>query len=175
MFGWGKRQRDPKGQTLIRIPTVKFDAARVTETVKADLRQNIKSLNEVSPGDFDMIYDAALRSISAGGALHILYQTLMTIDGMGKRRAADISRSLNIKATALMQIEGQKRLGIEYAIWMYSGAPCGSAEQDAAHKAANGKPYLVDQGMLLNGFRTWPGREDDCKCVSRPVLPGFEG
>ncbi|MFZ0495876.1 MAG: hypothetical protein WBD78_03270 [Methylocella sp.] len=146
----------------------------MTETVKANLRQNIKSLNEVGAGDFDMIYDAALRSISAGGALHILYQALMTIDGTSKRRAEDISRSLNNKATATIQAEGQEQLGIKYAIWLYSGAPCGSAEQDAAHKAANGKPYLVNKGMLLNGRWTRPGREDGCKCVSKPMIVGFD-
>jgi hypothetical protein len=154
------------------VPTVKFDPARVTETVKADLRQKIKSINEVSAADFEMIYDAALRSISAGGALHILYQALMTIEGIGKRRAREISLSLNNKATALIQTEQQRRLGIKYAVWMYSGAPCGGAEQDAAHKAADGKPFLVNEGLFLNGRWTWPGREDGCKCFSMPVLPG---
>jgi hypothetical protein len=98
----------------------------VTETVKADLRQNIKSLAEVGPRDFETIYDAALRSVSAGRALQILYQALLTIDGMSKRRAEEISLSLNNKATALLQSEGQERLGIKYAYWISSGAPCGS-------------------------------------------------
>jgi hypothetical protein len=147
----------------------------VTETVKADLKKNIKSLNEIDAGDFDIIYDAALRSISAGRALHILYQALMTMDGMGKRRAEEISRSLNNKATALIQAEGQERLGIKYAVWLYSGAPCGGAEQDAAHKAANGKPYPVNKGKLLNGQWTRPGYEDGCKCVSKSMIVGFDG
>jgi uncharacterized protein with gpF-like domain len=182
MFGWGKKERDPKGQKRPKpgkenygIPTVKFDPARVTEAVKADLHQNIRSLREVGVGDFEMVYDAALRSISAGRALHILYETLMTIDGMSKRRAEGISRSLNNKATALIQAEEQERLGIKYAIWLYSGASCGGAEQDAAHKAANGKPYRANKGMLLNGQWTWPGREDGCKCVSKSVIVGFDG
>lgn len=120
MFGWGKKERDPKGQKRpepekqnYRVPTVKFNAAKVTETVMVDLRQNIKSFNEVRAGDFDVIYNAALRSISAGRALHMLYQALMTIDGMGKSRAQDISLSLNNKATALIQAEEQERLGIK--------------------------------------------------------------
>jgi hypothetical protein len=182
MFGWGKKERDPKVQKspelekqTYGIPTVKFNPAKVTETVKADLRQNTKLINEVGAGDFDRIYNAALRSISAGGALHILYQALMTIDGMGKRRAEDISRSLNNKATALIQAEEQERLGIKYATWLYSGAPCDGAEQDAAHKVANGKPYPVNKGMLLNGQWTRPGREEGCKCVSKSMIVGFDG
>ncbi len=182
MFGWGKKERGPKGhkspepgKQTYGIPTVKFDPAKVTEAVKADLTKNIKSLKEVGVADFDVIYDAALRSISAGGALHILYQALMTIDGMHRRRAEDISRSLNNKATALMQAEEQERLGIKYATWLYSGAPCGDVDQDSAHKAANGKPYAVDKGMLLNGRWTRPGHEEGCKCVSKSMIVGFDG
>jgi hypothetical protein len=182
MFGWGKKERDPKGQKdrgpgpqIYGIPTVKFDAAKVTEVVKVDLRKNIQSLKEIDAGDFDKIYEAALRSISAGRALHILYQALMTIEGMHRRRAEDISRSLNNKATALMQAEEQKRLGIKYATWLYSGAPCGDLDQDAAHKGANGKPYAVNKGMLLNGQWTRPGYEDGCKCVSKSMIVGFDG
>ena len=182
MFGWSKKERDREDQKSSEpekqnygIPTVKFDPTKVTEAIKIDLRQNIKSLIEVAPDNSDMIYDAALRSISAGRALSILYQALMTIDGMSKRRAADISLSLNNKATALIEVEERKRIGIKYAIWRYSGAPCGSVEQDDTHKAANGKPYLITKGMLLNGQWTWPGRENRCRCVSKPMIVGFDG
>jgi len=182
MFRWDKKERGPRGQKnpepgqqTYAIPTIKFDSAKVTETVKADLKQNIKSLKEVGAGDFDKIYDAALSSISAGRALHILYQALMAIDGMHKRRAEDISLTLNNKATALIQAEEQGRLGIRYAIWFYSGAPCGDSEQDTAHKAANGEPYAVNKGMLLNGRWTRPGYEEGCKCVSKSMIVGFDG
>jgi hypothetical protein len=158
---------------------IAFDPARVSETVKADLRQNIKLVAEVGVDDVDMIYGAALHSILSGGDLHTLFRVLMTIDGMGERRAEDLSRSLNNKASALIQAERYEQLGIKYAIWRYSGAPCGSqdprdvagAEQDTSHKAADGKPYLTSKGMLLNGRWTWPGREDGCKCFSTPILP----
>ena len=182
MFGWGNKQRDPKGlkepepgKQSYGIPTVKFDPATVTETVKADLQQNVKSLGEIGPHDFDAIYKAALRAITAGFDMYTLTQVLLTIEGMSKRRAAEISRSLSFKANALMVAEQQERLGIKYAIWRYSGAPCGDRDQDAVHKAADGKPYLVSKGMLLNGQWTRPGREDGCKCFSSPLVAGFDG
>jgi hypothetical protein len=100
---------------------------------------------------------------------------LLTIDGMSKRRAEEISLSLNNKATSLMQSEGQERLGIKYAYWISSGAPCGNADQDAAHKSANQKPYQVNKGMLLNGRWTLPGREDGCKCISKSIIVGLDG
>lgn len=167
------------------IPTVSFDPKRVTEAVKADLKNNIKEAKEFDESNFQQIYDAALQSISRGGDLATLFNVIMKLNlpGMTKQRAGEISRSLNFKATALMQQDRQVLAGIKHAVWLYSGAPCQmnpktpSAKdicQDAAHKAANGKWYEVAKGMLLNGRFTLPGREDGCKCSSRPIIPGFD-
>lgn len=180
MFGWGRKKRSLSGQTstkseTLHVPTVKFDPARITETVKADLKQNIRSIDEVGADNVDMIYAAALRSISSGRALHILCQALMGINGMEKWRAEKIARLLNNKASALIHAEEQERIGVKYALWRYSGAPCGNAEQDAAHKAANGKSYLVTKGMFLGGRWTRPGRDDGCKCISQSIIAGFDG
>lgn len=171
-----------KGAPPNGVPTVKFDPTRVTDAVLADLRENIRALPEVDANDFETVYQAAARAISMGGALNIIYAALMDIEGMSKRRAADISRSLNFKAKAIMNAEQQMKLGIKYATWLYSGAPChlnpkqpGSEDQDAAHKAANGKPFLISKGMFLNGEWTWPGREDGCKCISKSMIAGFDG
>ena len=99
MFGWGKSRSKttaPKtAKPSNRIPTVKFDSGRITETVLEDLKVNIRALPEVGENDFDTIYQAAIRAISVGGALSIIYDALMDIDGVTKRRASDISRSLN--------------------------------------------------------------------------------
>jgi len=186
MFGWGKKERtspapEPE-RSANRMPTVRFDPTRVSDAVLANLKANIQALPEVGPHDFETIYQAAFRAISVGGALNIIYAALMDIDGMTKPRASDISRSLNSKAKAIMDAEQQTKLGIKYATWLYSGAPCrvdpkepGGEERDAAHKEANGKPYLVSKGMFLNGEWTWPGRNDGCKCVSKSMIPAFGG
>jgi hypothetical protein len=162
------------------VPTVKFDASRITDTVKADLRKNITLLAEVDRSHFDRIYDAALRSISAGRDLSTLYNVLLdlNINGMTKRRAGEIAHLLNNKATGLMNRERQEALGIKQALWLYSGAPCEidpkrPTGQDAAHRAANGKPFDISRGMFLNGKWTWPGVEPGCRCVSKSVIRGF--
>ncbi|HEY5305172.1 MAG TPA: hypothetical protein VIJ52_00695 [Pseudolabrys sp.] len=166
------------------IPTVKFDASMVTEAVKADLKQNILLLGDIDKNHFDQVYDAALRSITAGRDLHVLYSALvqMNIGGMTKRRAEDIARLLNNKATALMQRTRQAAVGITQAKWLYSGAPCKinpkapsdqDKRQDAAHRAANGKIFEISKGMFLDGKRTWPGVEPGCRCASMPVVAGF--
>jgi hypothetical protein len=109
MFGWGKKDRKtpPVGpeKPANSIPTVKFDPTRVTDTVLADLKENIRALPEVGTNDFETVYQAAVRAISVGGVLNIIYAALMDIEGMPKRRAEDISRSLSFKANAIMNAE----------------------------------------------------------------------
>jgi len=163
-----------------RIPRVSFDASRVNEAVRADLRKNILLLAEVEQHHFDRVYEAALRSITAGRDLSVLYSALMrmNIAGMTKRRASEIAYQLNNKATALMTRGCHETLGITQAVWLYSGAPFeispkAPTGQDAAHRAANGKSFDVSKGMFLNGKWTWPGIEPGCRCVSKSVVPGF--
>jgi uncharacterized protein with gpF-like domain len=162
------------------IPTVKFNAWRVTDALKADLRKNISLLDGVDQKHFEAIYDAALRSISEGRDLHLLYKALlqMSIDGLTKRRAEDIARQLNNAATAFMNNEHQVAVGSKQAKWLYSGAPCeidlrAPTGQDTAHRAANGKVFDVSTGMFLNGKWIWPGVEPGCKCVAKSVVTGF--
>lgn len=166
------------------IPTVEFDPKRVTDDVKADLKSNIRKI-EGFESHVDEIYDAALRSIFRGRDIATLFDAIMKLNlpGITKQRAKEVSLSLNNKATALMNRDRQAELGLEYAIWMYSGAPCQlnpkkpSAEdirQDAAHKAANGKRYQIAKGMFLNGRFTMPGWAEGCRCSSRSVIPGFD-
>ncbi len=193
MFGWGKKKREAETglrgrETLMvdfgpgRMPTVKFDPARVTETVKADLIQNVISIAEIGPNNFDAVYDAALVALSAGGNLPPLYQALIAIEGMSKKRAMEITYSLSSKSHALMTVEQFERVGMKQAIWRYSGAPCEvnpkkptatELRQNEAHKNADGKIFDVAEGMFLNGKWTLPGYEDGCKCVARSVIPGF--
>ena len=146
------------------------------------MRNKIK---EFDAAHFDQIYIAALESISVGGNLAILFDAILALNhpDMTKQRAGEISRSINNKAKALMNREQQLSIGIRYAIWIYSGAPCWlnpknpsakDIRQDAAHKAAGGKRYEVAKGMLLNGRYKWPGQDEGCKCVSRSIIPGLD-
>ena len=173
-----------KSSTGLRaIPTVKFDPSTVSESVEADLRRNIGLLDDIEKKHGQQIYEAALRSISAGRDLHLLFTALMTIEGMTKGRAAEIARSLNNKATAIINRERQASLEITHAIWMYPNAPCmrdprhpvaADVQQDSAHRSANGKRYEIRKGLFVNGKWTWPGVEEGCKCTSRSILPGLE-
>jgi uncharacterized protein with gpF-like domain len=171
------------GQGLKSMSTVKFDPSAVGKSVKAELRRNIGSLDDIDERHRQQIYEAALRSILAGRDLHVLSTALMKIEGMTKGRAAELARSLNNKATALIGRERQASLGITHAIWMSPNAPCmknprcptaAGVQQDSAHRAANGKKYEIAKGLFVDGKWTHPGVEEGCKCTARSVLPWSE-
>jgi hypothetical protein len=155
------------------MPTVRVDQTLVTELIKADLLENIEGLTEIATSSVSAIYQASLQATLAGGDLHTLTNALTGI-GIKRRRAAEISRYLWFNAMALIEAERREKLGICFAIWRYSGAPCGNPTQDAAHRAADGKRFPVTEGLRLNGQFTLPGRQLGCKCSSSVVIPGLE-
>jgi hypothetical protein len=166
------KSSDAAEATPVRsFPTVKFDTSRLTTTVSADLRRNIAAVGDIEPRHQEGIYEAALRAIVAGGDLGLLNGELRLATGIAGRRSADISRSLVMKANALMDVEQRLALGFTKSIWRYSRAQCGTAEQDAAHAALDGQVYETATGLYVLGKWTWPGREDGCKCFSRSVTP----
>jgi hypothetical protein len=130
------------------IPTVAFDASKVTDAVKADIRKDILLL-EIDRKCVDRVYEAAVRLISAGRDLSVLHDALMrlNVSGMTTQRAGEIARFLNNSATALMNRRRQESIGIKQAVWLYSGAPCEinpkkPIGQDAAHRAPNGSHLM---------------------------------
>jgi hypothetical protein len=153
--------------------------------VLADLERAVLELPETTPDNFEKIYDIALRSIASGGDLYLFSTSLMStgIGGMTGQRAAEISTQLWFRAKEMMDRERHADLGITRARWAYSNAPCmvnpakpapADRRRDAAHKDANGKVYVITEGLMLEGKRTWPGRERGCRCIGRSLIPGLD-
>jgi hypothetical protein len=168
------------------MPTIKFDPSVVTKSVKADLRRNVELLAGAEKKHVENIYELALRSIVGRRDFYSFCTEMMDmhIKGMTRSKAAEIGTSLANKAGAVTDKERQASLGITHAKWLYANAPfmrdpshpsAEEVQQDAAHRAANGKRYEVSKGLFVDGKWTWPGVEEDCKCVSRSILPGLEG
>lgn len=87
--------------------------------------------------------------------------------------------AINNRATSNIQRDRHRNLGIVYAKWLYSGGGCfckmeGKEELAAAHAAASGVIYEIAVGLEICGVRTWPGRDEGCKCASVPIVPGFD-
>ena len=129
---------------------VEFDPSTVSKSVKANLRKNIELLGGIEKKHIPQIYEAALSSVLAGRDHRSLVAALVSIEGMAQDRAWEITRNLHNKATEQINRERQSSLGITHAIWMYANAPCmkdpshpteAEIQQDAAHKASNGKRY----------------------------------
>lgn len=151
MWFFGKRDKsvNAAAKTKLQMPTVKFDQSRVTPAVEADIRTTLQGLPEIPAAKRQRIYDAALKSIRAGHALNILNDVLIGT-GMDKRRAAEIDRLVNNRATSLIERERQSALGIREAVWRYFGAPCmfrpktpspEDIKRNAEHEAVNGKHF----------------------------------
>lgn len=176
MFSWGSKP----GKSETTLPTVRFDRSRVTEAVKADLWATIQEFNDLPYGEELAVYEAALRSIIAGHSLNIICDALVAM-GVDRGRSAEISRYLNSRASSLMDAERLLKLGFTESEWLYSGAACyppgepsdADRYRDAAHKKVSGKRYPTAKGMLINGHRTHPGRDPECKCIAGPVIPGM--
>ena len=167
------------------IPTVKFDTARVTGPVRAEVLNCVNQIEGLKPSEFDHVHEAALQCVSGGGDLHVLTVALLnaSIDDMTKRKAGDIAIHLNGRARSIMDREKLLSLGIRFSEWIYSGAPCDpylptptpeQVIQDATHAGANGLRYENAKGLLVNGKWTWPGWETGCKCTHRPIISGFD-
>jgi hypothetical protein len=167
------------------IPTVNFDPSRVTKTVKEVIREAVESIPEFDKTNRDVVYEVALQSVSVGRDLKILFDAIIreNIEGMSKRRASDISLFVNNRATSVMERERLLSVGIGFATWRSSRAPCMSnvkkpsstdLRQDAAHKNADGHRFQVAKGMFIDGKWTWPSYEHGCKCILLPIVKGFE-
>ncbi len=165
------------------MPTVKFDTSRLTATVLAEVESAVRELPEVTRENFGDVYDLTVRACARGGDMALLSGGLMEMDlrGMSWKRASQISRELWFRAKELMDRERQAELGITHARWRYANAPCmvdpanpsdSDLKRDAAHKAADGKVYVIADGLLIDGRLSWPGREPGCRCSSRSIFPG---
>lgn len=161
------------------------DDLRISPAAQRIVKETLQESEGIDKARIDTVFaDIARVMPEKMRDLHFLSNELQEVGGMSARDAAAASRLLANRLTAVTARERQIDLGIKTAIWMYSGAACmhsapSSASdhekrQDAEHHAANKKKYSIQEGMFLNGKWTWPGMEKGCKCVSRPVLPGYE-
>lgn len=180
LFGFFSRKGAREGRGSF-VPTVKFDAKRVTEDIRADLWERINEFEDLPDRSQHQIFEAAVIAAERGRDLAHLTGA-MTRLGVPRARASYVALYLLNRSTALMNIARSRDMGLKEGRWLYSGAPCHAssnptaAEQalDAAHRAAGGRVFRLDKGLHVNGVWTYPGLEPGCKCVTTPVVPGFD-
>lgn len=152
--------------------TVRFKPTRaMNEAYQAVVGENVALIKSIATKHLTDVEGAVMRSVAAGRDLGALTQELTEVYGVTKRRAAIIARTQNNAATAVMTRVRQHEAGITKARWLHSA---GGKTPRPEHVAFSGKTYDVDKGAFLEGKWTWPGVEINCRCVSVPVIPGFD-
>jgi SPP1 gp7 family putative phage head morphogenesis protein len=142
----------------------------VQEALDASVAENVSLIKSIAQQHLGQVEQLVMRNIPAGRDIGGLRKDLQHQLGVTQRRATLIARNQNNMATATVCRARQQDLGIKRAIWMHSSA---GRHPRPEHVAANGKEYDVDKGMWLEQRWTWPGREINCRCVSRSIIPGL--
>lgn len=142
----------------------------MNDALQATIGEQVGLITSIAEKQLAAVQGEVMRSIQVGGDLGGLTKALQKDFGVTRRRAEFIARDQNAKATATITRARQMDLDITHAVWMHSKR----AHFRPSHLAFNGKTYAVAEGALLDGVRTWPGREINCRCVCRSVIPGLE-
>lgn len=151
--------------------TVKFKmTAAQRNAYEAVVEENVSLIKSVAEQHLKNVEGAVMRSVSTGRDLGTLARELEENYSVTKRRAAMIARTQNNMATATLTRTRQKEMGVTKAKWLHSA---GGKTPRPEHVAFSGKTYDVDKGAFLEGKWTWPGVEINCRCVSVPIIPGF--
>jgi hypothetical protein len=141
------------------------------DAFQATIGENVGLIRSIAAEHLADVEGIVMRSVQTGQALGSLTDQLQERYAVTRNRAAFIARDQNSKATATVVRVRQEGLGITEAIWMHSH---GGKHPRASHLRADGKRYAIGKGIFLDGVWTWPGREPNCRCVSRSVIPGLE-
>jgi len=155
--------------------TVKFQMTRaMQDVVDATVQQSVALIRSIPAQYLDQVEGIVMRGVQTGRDLHVVARELEQRLGVTRRRAALIARDQNSKATAALNRARQLEVGIEEAIWVHSGA------------GREPRPSHVRAGRLQTRFKIaegWydpdekrhiqPGELINCRCVSRPIVPGF--
>ncbi len=155
--------------------SVKFKMTpAMNDVLQSTVAANVSLIKSIPQRYFTEIEGAVQRSVQTGRDLQQLSDDLQANFGVTKRRAALISRDQNNKATANLQRVRQQELGITEAIWVHSTA--GKEPRPSHLKAGRDKvKFSLETGWFDpdEGKYILPGELISCRCVSRPVIPGF--
>jgi uncharacterized protein with gpF-like domain len=155
--------------------TIKFrPTAAIREALRVATAENVSLIKSIAAEHLTAVEGIVLRGVSVGGDMASISDALQQQFGVAQRRASLIARDQNGKASAVIQRTRQLELGIEEAIWMHSGG--GHVPRPSHLRAGRERvKYKVAEGWFDpdEGKYIFPGQLINCRCVSRPVLPGI--
>lgn len=142
----------------------------INDALQASIAENVGLIKSIPEQYLNKVDGIVMRSYTAGRDLETMTREIRSLYPVTKRRAALIARDQSNKANATCNRTRQLELGIEEAIWMHSHA---GKEPRPDHVAANGKRYKIAEGCLISGEYIQPGYKINCRCTSKPILPGL--
>lgn len=140
------------------------------QVVQASLAEQVSLITSIADEHLKRVEGYVMRAVQSGQDLAQLTGNLEEGLGIAKRKAAFIARHQTSIATATMARTRAQELGCEEAYWLHSA---GGKKPRPEHVAFSGKRYSLDKGAFLEEKWTHPGVEPNCRCVSRPILPGM--
>lgn len=143
----------------------------VDDVYQAVIHEQVGLIRSIGQEHLQEVQGIVMRSVQQGRDLSTLSKQLTERYGVTKRRAVLIARDQNNKATATATKAKGEELGVEEAIWRHSHA---GKHPRPSHVAADGERFKLSEGMVLDGVRTWPGMEINCRCGSQLVIKGFK-
>ena len=153
--------------------TVEFRMTPAQRDVfQATVKQNVSLIRSLPSQYLAQVEGMVMRSVQTGRDLATLTRDIEKQYGVTRRRAALIARDQNNKATSALTRVRQIDLGITEGIWVHSHA--GEVPRPT-HVKMDGKKYNLAEGMWDADEHAWihPGELINCRCVSRPVIPGL--
>lgn len=142
------------------------------DIVAASINENVALIKSIPEQYFKNIEGSVMRSVATGRDVGGLAKELQATYGVSRRRAQLISLDQNNKVTASLQRARQIEIGCEEAIWMHSH---GGKTPRPSHVANDRKRYNVKDGWFDPDEKKvcWPGTLVNCRCTSKPIIPGL--
>ena len=154
--------------------TVRFTMTKaMRDAYDAVVDENIGLIKSIGAQHLANVRVALNQSVQNGRDLGYLTDQLEKRTGITKRRAAFIARDQSNKATSVFVRTRALEAGITKAIWLHSA---GGKEPRPGHVAFSGQQFDIAKGHDFDNGEgvVWPGTAINCRCVFRPVVPGFE-
>ena len=155
--------------------TVKMDPSRAqNDVVQVLIAENVSLIRTIPEKYFGEVTGLVQRSISMGRDLAFLTDELHKRYVKTRARADLIARDQANKATEAIKRVESERLGVKVGIWVHIP---GKYTSRATHKAMNGKPFLLSEGLYDSAKgverKVLPGELVACQCTYRDFVPEF--
>ncbi len=155
--------------------TVEFQTtAGIRNIMEATIHENVGLIKSIPQQFLNQVEGIVMRGVQKGGDLQQITEDLQKQFGVTRRRASLIARDQNRKAQAAFNRQRHLDLGIEEAEWVHSG---GGHEPRKSHvKAGKDRTrYRIAEGWWDpdEGKFIQPGELINCRCTSRPIIPGL--